>query len=189
MTKAECRRVMKARLAALSPEQMGKKSEAACRHMLLSPEFQNAHAVMLYLSMPGETNPQSLTAAALEAQKIILLPVVDWHNASMTAVKVHNLDVRYDPQAPLLPQPVAGEAFPLEEIDLIIVPGLAFSESGHRLGRGKGYYDRFLSQRGLDASLAAIAFCEQLCNDLPVESHDIGMQMIVTDQGILRIKP
>jgi len=187
MTKAECRTQTKRRLAAMTPEQIFGKSHAACHQMLLTPEFQNANAVMLYLSMPGEPELQSLAAAGLDAGKIILLPKVDWSRIHLQAVRVNNFDVRHDANTPLIPQPAKGEIFPLGQIDLIVVPGLAFNESGHRLGRGKGFYDRFLAQPSLRALRAAIAFEEQLFADIPTEPHDVGMQMIVTDQRIIRI--
>lgn len=189
MTKAEWRKVIKARLGAIPPEQIRSKSLAACRRMIHTPEFQNARAVMLYLSMPGEPDLQSLAAAAWKDGKNVLLPSVDWGDNSMLPVRVYTLDARSDAHIPRVPQPAAGEPFPIEHIDLIVIPGLAFSRSGHRLGRGKGYYDRFLSRPKVSAIRAAIAFDEQWCAEFPVEPHDIGMQIIVTNHDILRIKP
>ncbi len=189
MTTAEWRKTIKARLGAIPPDQIRSKSLAACSRMIHTPEFQNARNIMLYLPMPGEPELQSLAAAAWKVGKNVLLPTVDWADNSMRPLRVQNLDMRYDVPMPRVPQPAIGDPFPVEHIDLVVVPGLAFDRSGHRLGRGGGYYDRFLSRPTVHAIRVAIAFEEQWCADLPVEPHDIGMQIIITDHDILRIKP
>jgi 5-formyltetrahydrofolate cyclo-ligase len=70
--------------------------------------------------------------------------------------------------------------------DVVIVPGLAFTATGDRLGQGGGWYDRFLSEVRADCVSIGVCFAEQLVDVLPVESHDMTMGHVVTDRGVVR---
>ncbi|HUS42822.1 MAG TPA: 5-formyltetrahydrofolate cyclo-ligase [Ilumatobacteraceae bacterium] len=70
--------------------------------------------------------------------------------------------------------------------DVVIVPGLAFTKGGDRLGQGGGWYDRFLSEVRADCSSIGVCFAEQVVDVLPVEPHDVTMDVVVTDRGVLR---
>ena len=70
--------------------------------------------------------------------------------------------------------------------DVVIVPGLAFTATGDRLGQGGGWYDRFLSEVRPDCVSIGVCFAEQLVNALPIESHDVVMDHVVTDRGVAR---
>lgn len=81
-------------------------------------------------------------------------------------------------------QPAAdAPSIPLEEIDVILVPGLAFSRDGRRLGRGAGYYDRFLA--GLNAEKVGLTTSDRLREDLPLEAHDVLVDWIATEDGVV----
>jgi 5-formyltetrahydrofolate cyclo-ligase len=75
---------------------------------------------------------------------------------------------------------------PIDQIDLAVVPGLAFDLEGRRLGRGKGYYDRFLAQPGCRALAVAVAFEFQVVPTLPSEKHDRDMTLVFTEDRIVR---
>lgn len=79
-------------------------------------------------------------------------------------------------------EPQAGRAYRAEEIDLMIVPGVAFTLRGERLGRGKGFYDRYLSREGFRAQCIGVGFRHQLLQELPTEPHDHTMHRIITAQ-------
>jgi 5-formyltetrahydrofolate cyclo-ligase len=70
--------------------------------------------------------------------------------------------------------------------DVVVVPGLAFTASGDRLGQGGGWYDRFLSQIRSDCTTVGVCFAEQIVEALPVEAHDVTMDHVVTDLGVVR---
>jgi 5-formyltetrahydrofolate cyclo-ligase len=74
----------------------------------------------------------------------------------------------------------------IERIDLVIVPALAFDRAGNRLGRGGGFYDRFLARPGLGASKIGLAFDEQIVDTIPVGPNDIPVDIVVTDKEIIR---
>ena len=83
-------------------------------------------------------------------------------------------------------EPVSGKPVPLEFIDLVVVPGLGFSATGHRIGRGMGFYDRFLAQAEFVGLSCGMAFEDQVIDDLPVLDHDMPLGMLVTDRGVRR---
>ena len=77
---------------------------------------------------------------------------------------------------------------PLEEIDLVVTPGLGFDRKGNRLGRGGSYYDRFFANEQLKASRCGFAFAEQLVDSVPVTSTDIPMDFLVTDEEVITFR-
>lgn len=70
--------------------------------------------------------------------------------------------------------------------DVVVVPGLAFTAAGDRLGQGGGWYDRFLSEVRADCSAVGVCFAEQIVDALPTEAHDVAMDHVVTDRGVVR---
>jgi 5-formyltetrahydrofolate cyclo-ligase len=87
-------------------------------------------------------------------------------------------------------EPLAQESVPLEQVDLILVPGLAFSpKTGARLGRGGGFYDRLLARPEMRARLLGVAFQMQLLPEIPMEKHDAIVPEIVTERGYQRVVP
>ena len=70
--------------------------------------------------------------------------------------------------------------------DLVVVPGLAFTAAGERLGQGGGWYDRYLAQVRDDCTMIGVCFAEQILDTLPVEAHDVTMDRIVTERGVVR---
>jgi 5-formyltetrahydrofolate cyclo-ligase len=87
-------------------------------------------------------------------------------------------------------EPIGSQTIPLGQLDMILVPGLAFSEAnGARIGRGGGFYDRLLSHPEIQAKLIGVAFHLQMLPDIPTEEHDIDVQEIVTERGTQRVVP
>ena len=85
-------------------------------------------------------------------------------------------------------QPAAGtEQIAAGDIDVVLVPGLAFSSDGRRLGRGAGYYDRFLA--GVDADKVALTTSDRIRDDLPREAHDVLMDWLATEDGVKAVTP
>jgi 5-formyltetrahydrofolate cyclo-ligase len=87
---------------------------------------------------------------------------------------------------PGIREPIGGKPVPTDFIDMVIVPGLGFSSNGYRIGRGMGFYDRFLAQSEFIGVSCGLAFEEQVVESLPVLDHDIPLSMLVTDRGIRR---
>ncbi len=83
-------------------------------------------------------------------------------------------------------QPVdAGDPVPLQQLDLVLVPGLAFDRNGRRLGRGKGYYDRILAERRSDCVAVGVTVATRLIESVPVEDHDVAVDLLASEDGVV----
>lgn len=81
------------------------------------------------------------------------------------------------------PDPDAVDPIDPESVDVVVVPGLAFTADGRRLGQGGGWYDRFLARTRSDCSSVGVAFDVQIVDDLPTEPHDVPVDLVVTESG------
>ncbi|MBK8913232.1 MAG: 5-formyltetrahydrofolate cyclo-ligase [Phycisphaerales bacterium] len=187
MTKADLRSLVKARVAALSPEQRRTASAAACARLMAQPEFQNARVILAFLSLPDEIDADGVTRAALADGRRVCLPRVDWNARTMAPVEIRSLDADVSPPGRHgLREPRVAPAVDAAEIDFVLVPGVALSEEGGRLGRGAGFYDRFLADPRLRAVRCGFAFEAQIVEHVPLEAHDARMNLIVTEQRTIR---
>jgi 5-formyltetrahydrofolate cyclo-ligase len=173
-------------LAAMPVEVAADKSRAACQAVVGLEEFKAARVIMLYVPLSGELDTTVLALAARRAGMRVLVPRVFWERHSMIGVPTDWPQEELVRDDHGLRQPKGGRAWPLDDIDLIITPGLAFDRSGNRLGRGGGYYDRFLSQDGVRAATCGLVFAEQVVEALPVSENDRRVDMVVTDREVLR---
>ena len=178
---------MKAALGAMPAEDAAAASRAACAALIAMEEFRDARAVMLYHPIPGEVDCVPIARAAWGAGKIVLLPKVLLAERRMTPVRWLSPDDEMLVGSFGIGEPAAGEAWPIEDIDLIVVPAVAYDRRGRRLGRGGGFYDRFLAQDKLQATTCGLAFARQIVEELPAESHDYPVEIVVTDREVLRI--
>lgn len=162
------------------------KSLAACSLLCQSPEFAAARIVMLYLSMPHELDTSPLALRCWQQGKTVLVPKVSWEQKRMLAVEITSLNDDMTTNSLGVREPVAGKPVPVNLIDLVIVPGLGFTPDGHRIGRGMGFYDRFLAQKEFLGLSCGLAFEEQIVDEMPVLDHDMPLSMLVTDRQIRR---
>ena len=184
--KQRIRQQVRATLAAMTPQTEAAKSALACRAVAGLDEFAGARVVMAYLEIPHEVATVDLLSAAWADDKIVLVPRIVPHSRQMLALPIRSLDAGIELTQRVLREPAAGEPWPVEQIDLIVTPGLAFDRAGNRLGRGGGYYDRFLALPGMRAVTCGLAFAEQMVDDVPTGPHDLPMDMIVTDADVIR---
>ncbi len=153
---------------------------ALCRYVLKSEWFLQADTVMAYAAIPPEVDLSPVLEAILATGKTLVLPRCE-EDGIMTARRIDDLGQLVS-GAYGIPEPTSDAPVILaKEIALILVPGLAFDAAGRRLGRGKGYYDRFLA----DFCGKNMGICGQLMQEIPVEPHDITMDAIATDHGII----
>ncbi len=136
--------------------------------------FQQAHTVALYWSLKDEVETPPFIRRWCDSKRI-LLPEVRGENLVFR---------KYDPREGVSPGAFGigeahGEECPPEEVDLIIVPGVAFDRQGGRMGRGKGFYDRFLVR--CPAYKIGICFHYQLADEIPCEEHDIRMDTVISN--------
>lgn len=168
--KAAIRHEMRLRKAACTPDELAAWSAAIVRSVERLPGWQTARTALLYSALPDEVDIAPLSAP------IVLLPRV----AGPTQLTIHRLA----PNTPLrrgaygIMEPGGEEFTDLASIDIAIVPGMAFDHQGHRLGRGKGYYDRLLAKLPR-AFKVGVCFPFQLLDEVPAGEHDIPMDLIV----------
>jgi 5-formyltetrahydrofolate cyclo-ligase len=136
------------------------------------PEFQSASTVMAFVSMNGEPDTDPLFARLAVEGKRLLLPRVE-----PTGLVVASGDSTRSISSFGVHEPT-GPTVELADVDLVIVPGLAFTLAGDRLGYGGGYYDRFLPS--LAARSVGVCFADQLLDELPMAAHDVRVDTVVS---------
>lgn len=173
MNKKELRKYIRKLVAQMSVEE--KMNEARCvfHHIENSDIFKNRVNIMLFASLPDEI-PTHDTLERWAKSKNIYLPRVNGDNLDIIKYQPGMLHKgSYD-----IMEPEGNDTVEPTILDLIIVPGVAFDRQGNRLGRGKGFYDRFLSQT--HAVTIAVCFDCQLVDHIPTEPHDLPAKFVVT---------
>lgn len=184
-SKVEVRKLLHEMLAGLTPVQRHEKSVAACNEVIHSAEFAAARVVMLFLSSPTEIDTAPLALKAWQEGKSVAVPKVSWNQRRMLPVEITSLATGITNTGPVR-EPIGGKPITLDLIDLVIVPGVGFTPTGHRIGRGMGFYDRFLAQPDFLGVSCGLGFEEQIVQELPVLDHDMPLSMLATDRGIRR---
>lgn len=185
LTKDQVRATMRGRRSAYPAGQVAADSRAITRRVLDLIRARDVQSVLAYAATAREVQTASLMRALWDLGKTVALPrIADRDEALMQAVSVRGIDeLRPGPMG--IPEPI-GDDILNPPPDLILLPGLAFSTAtGARLGRGAGYYDRYLAATALTAGSPAplrvgLAFDFQLFDDLPTQPHDQPVDVIVT---------
>ena len=173
MDKKTLRTEIKALKKQHTKEQLSEQSEKILAQLEQHPDFVKAERVMLYSALPDEVQTQAFLEK-WHLKKQIILPTVVGDDiipvayGKDTSFAVGDFNI-LEPQN----EPYKGD------FDLIIVPGVAFDRKGNRLGRGRGYYDRFLCQH-LDVKRIGICFDFQLLEEIPTEPFDITMDEVIS---------
>jgi 5-formyltetrahydrofolate cyclo-ligase len=200
--KAELRQAIYNSLNSMTPEVRRQKSQVICRHLQELPEYRPARTIMAYVALEMEPDPWPLVREAWAAGKGVAMPRVDPPLEEPQIPKVHDrrllpfvleeqlLDdpadhpgLRMDVFGIFEPKSAAAE-IPVSEIALVLVPCLAFDRRGHRMGKGGGFYDRFLGRQDMTAVSCGLAFSEQVFAQLPNCPHDRPVDVLVTETGI-----
>jgi 5-formyltetrahydrofolate cyclo-ligase len=196
--KKSLRKRMKALLAGMGAEDAARLSQRAAGHFRALPGYAMADIVLAFLSMPGEIGTEALVEAAMADGKVVAVPRMERSPGEGDRIVFVPLPRDYR-SWPLdrygIPEPPA-EVRALEPRELgaarviVATPGLAFDRRGGRLGRGKGYYDRFLAGARADAareggSLVACGLCFalQLVDEVPTGEGDQRVDLVVTEDG------
>ena len=176
--KGEIRRQIEALRKALPREEVVKRSAGICRQVMSLPCYREAETVFFYQAIGNEVSLDLLIEDAYAQGKRVLFPVCEGRG-QMRAYQVHhNAQLRTGRYGITEPDPERCEEIPPDKIDLVIVPGVAFDRQGNRLGRGAGYYDRFLAKAS-KAVRVGVGYSEQIVEEVPVTDEDIPMHMIL----------
>jgi 5-formyltetrahydrofolate cyclo-ligase len=161
-------------------------SEAACRNLVNMPELRASRAILLYAPLPDELDIWPALHAFADAGKRIILPKCQPEQHEMLCIEVGDFKHDLIRGTFNILEPKCDIGVSLPELDVAIAPGRAFDRAGNRVGRGVGYYDRFFIKKGFRAFKCGIAFDCQLFPEVPVEAHDIPMDAVVTESGLIR---
>lgn len=182
--KKQIRTEIKTILGAMDPAEAARASSAAAGRLISQPEFADARSVMIFLPIPGEIDPRDIARAAWSAGKRVAVPKIRTTGV-MDAIEIRSLDQDLAAGAMNILEPIGNEVLATGELDLIVAPALAFDRKGARLGRGGGYYDRFIALHD-GALVCGLAFDRQLLDEVPSEPHDRPVTMLVTDIETVR---
>lgn len=175
ISKSEIRKKAKAEVKNLSLKEREEKSALIFKTIASLEPIMQAKTIALYASLPDEV----ISHQAIEhfaATKRVVLPRVagedmDFYDYNPEDLATGAFGIS-EPQGLIPCHP--------SEIDVIIIPGVAFSAQGSRCGRGKGYYDKYLSRHSFRALKIGVCYKEQLCDNIPTEPHDITMDIVVS---------
>ncbi len=143
---------------------------------------------MVFLSLPSEVDTSPLVLRGWQDHKRVLAPKVSWSQRRMLPVEIRSLTDDLTISDMGIREPVSGIPFPISMIDLVIVPGLGFDEFGNRVGRGRGFYDRFLAHPEFKQTACGLAFEVQFTSSIPAGPLDRRVDMVVTDEKVRRFK-
>lgn len=187
LEKQDLRDRMSALRQALPPEEVEKRSFEVARRVLELEEVADAEGVCIYASIGKEVQTGFLKRSFLQSKKKVAIP--DWEGwkqgSEIRAVRIFGReDVLREGR--IVPQPRCGRdrAVLIDEIELFLVPGLAFDRSGNRLGMGGGYFDRLLKLASPKATVLGLAYEFQLVRNLPSEKHDVPVNQVVTQAAV-----
>lgn len=184
--KKELRARLRKMLASLPPEAIKERSAVVAANLIAQPEYKRAEIVMLFLSLPTEIDTTPIALRSWKDRKRVVAPQVSWEQRRMIPIEIRSLTDGLTASPLGILEPMSGVPIPVADIDLIIVPGLGFDPFGNRLGRGRGFFDRFLAHKDRKGIACAVAFEEQFVPQVPVGPHDIAVDMLVTDQSVRR---
>ncbi len=173
-------------------EDKGRVSELAIARFVELAEYRQAQTAMWYIDCRSELRTKHALPAALASGKRIVVPycTVDeqgdnklglWHLENMDELVVGTWKI-LEPPRERWGEP--GKEVEPGELDIVMVPGVAFSREGARMGNGQGYYDRLLQRVRQDCPLVAVCYESQLFDDLIVGPHDVFMDKVVTENAV-----
>ena len=186
--KAALRPVMIARRQSLLEKSRDAMSRAIACHVLALPEIINACHISLYLSIPAiaEVSTSAIVDGLAAMDKQLSVPVIQ--NGELLSAAFRKGDTVRTAQFGQ-PEPVELSVVDESNLDVVLIPLLAFDERGYRIGYGKGFYDRFLqrlSRKGITPCRIGLSFLQQKVDTVPVDSLDEPLDVIVHEYGIIR---
>ena len=180
--KHKIRAHIKEKLKSYSALEKSRKSAIIMDRLFNEEEFKKAKLVMFYVSLKDEVNTLTMIDEAVKMGKRVCVPVILREEKRLIAGEIKDREKDLERQHFGIYQPIAGKVkeIPLENIGLVVVPGIAFDRNNVRLGRGHGYYDRFLCGLPKKTKTIGLAFDFQVLEYLPKDSHDIPVWKTIT---------
>lgn len=187
MNRSEVRQGVLAARTALSPRSVKEKSGAVMDRVMSLEAYLKAKSLMVYVDFRNEVQTGGLIVRSLAAGKIVSVPITDVKGRKLIPSRLMSYpeDLAPGTWGILEPRPECVRPLDPGELDLVIVPGVAFDPKGNRLGYGGGFYDRFLPRTRPGTVYIAPAFEVQVVDDVFPGSHDVPVHVIVTEKRII----
>jgi 5-formyltetrahydrofolate cyclo-ligase len=185
--KERIRRRILALRSSLGKREIARKSAQIKDALFNLEEFKKARSVSFYLSMESEVQTGEMIREAAAGGKRVVVPYIDPQSRELTLSELKSPDEELVPGPYAVMQPREEHLRPVTvaQVELMVVPGLAFDVRGNRLGFGKGYYDRLLSHKGEATVCIGLAFQFQMMDEVPAGRHDVPMDIIVTEKMVV----
>jgi len=184
MPKSSIRRTILAHRRSLSEEQFRSASFVIQRSFLETEEFRRARGVVVYASIHKEVDTEEIVRVSLESGKKVAFPAVVHHG--LVFREVSELSSLKRGTFGIMEPCSTHRHFELEEADIFVVPGIAFDLQGHRIGYGKGYYDKALHRLEGQGKLVGLCYDFQLVDRIAGEPHDVKMDLILSEKRVVR---
>ncbi|MBI3991201.1 MAG: 5-formyltetrahydrofolate cyclo-ligase, partial [Candidatus Omnitrophica bacterium] len=179
LTKRQIRSKILSRLKIQKEEDRDRKSRAVKNKLFRTSVFKKAKIVMFYMSFDGEVNTEEMIKEAYRLGKIVAVPVCKGNRITIRpCILRHKAKIKLGPYG--ICEPAVKEYIKLEDIDLVVVPGVAFDKKGNRLGRGRGCYDYFLKKAPGDTASIGLAFNFQILPFLPATKTDVKVGRVIS---------
>ncbi len=172
----------------LTREEVEKKSRKIADSFLQLPLLKEAKTIMLYVGVKNEVQTKGLIEKLLQQGKRVIVPVTEFKKRELLLSEIKGWPDLEQKGTGLI-EPKRDKIRPVEAkgLGLIVVPGVVFDREGYRIGTGFGFYDKLLRKISRRISLVGFCFEENLVERLTAESHDVKMNIVVTDREIIRI--
>ncbi|MBD5287528.1 MAG: 5-formyltetrahydrofolate cyclo-ligase [Muribaculaceae bacterium] len=181
MEKNEIRRKIKAMRSMLLEAEKMSAADEVFEQLEKTAAFLLADRILMYHSLPDELSTHRFLDK-WHGRKSFYLPRVNGVNLEILPYDESRLELG----AFHIEEPTGNNTVPAEDIELVIVPAVAYDRSGNRLGRGKGFYDRLLATT--KATKVGVGYEFQIVDEIPAEPHDVKMDMVITQKTVIRIK-
>lgn len=177
LTKQQIRNKISLQLRTQKEEDQDRKSRVIRNKLFKSLVFNKAKVVMFYISFGGEVKTKDMIEQAQNLGKMVAVPVCGKNRTIRACILDDEAMLAKGPYG--VKEPVIKKSVGLKDLDLVIVPGIAFDKKGARLGRGKGHYDRFLKKIYPKTVSLGLAYDFQIVPRLPATKRDVGVQKII----------
>lgn len=182
--KATLRKKSLARRRQLPAAEVTRKSRRITEFLSADSFYQKAQVLMAYAPCNNEVDLRLLIEIALAQGKQVVLPRTLWEERKLLPAAITGYPEDLTPgRLGILEPQSKGPSFPLEKIDLVLVPGVAFDVNGYRLGYGQGFYDRFLQGLKPGTGIVGVAYSFQIIASVYPEAHDVALPRLVSENG------
>jgi len=184
MNKEEIRRKILQKRLFQSSEDIRDKSRQVFLNLAETVEYINYQNIMFYVATRSEVQTEEMIKMSIKMGKNVLVPIILPECLNLAPSKIIDFDTELEKgkKGILEPKKEYYRLFPPEDIDLVIIPGVAFDLSGNRIGRGFGYYDNFLRKVRSSAKIVALAFEMQIVKKISNDKNDIPVHKIITEK-------